>query len=45
MHAHYSDRSVAVIPPAESEKGLGHYLYQAGIVAAILVFLLSFWSC
>jgi len=45
MQAHCSDQSVAVMPPAESEQKLGQYLYQAGIVAAILVFLLSFWSC
>jgi hypothetical protein len=45
MQAHYSDQSVAVMPPVEGEHKLGQYLYQAGIVAAILVFLLSFWSC
>jgi len=45
MQANYSNHSVAVMPSGEGDHKLGQYLYQAGIVAAMLVFLFSFWSC
>lgn len=45
MQARYPNHSVAVMSSSEAENKVGHYLYQAAIVAAILVFLLSFWSC
>jgi len=45
MQANCSNQSVAVMPSSKGDHKLGQYLYQAGIVAAILVFLLSFWSC
>jgi len=48
MQAHCPEQPVAILAnahPVESENQTGHILYQSGIVLAILVFLLSFWSC
>jgi hypothetical protein len=48
MQAHCPEQPVAVLAnahPAENEHHAGHILYQGAIVVAILVFLLSFWSC
>ncbi len=37
---------VAASEPAETQQHeIGHSLYQAAIVVAILLFLISFWSC
>jgi hypothetical protein len=44
MQANYSNQSVAVAPSADGDHKREQYIYQAGIIAAILVFLLSFWS-
>ncbi len=53
MQAQFTNPSVAVLPSREGaadpgpdrENRFGHLLYQAAIVVAILVFMLSFWSC
>ena len=31
--------------PEEFDHRMGHMLYQAATIGAILLFLLSFWSC
>jgi hypothetical protein len=46
MQAHCPEQPVlANALPSEASHKAGHALYQAAIVVAILVFLLSFWSC
>jgi hypothetical protein len=46
MQAQFSDQSIApaVSPDAEAHKS-SHLLYQGVTVLAILLFLISFWSC
>jgi hypothetical protein len=46
MQAHCSDQSVASLAaPNEGEHKAAHILYQSATVVAILLFLISFWSC
>jgi hypothetical protein len=51
MPAQYSDSSIAVLPATGSDKArneelrIGSFLYQAATMLAILLFLVSFWSC
>jgi hypothetical protein len=54
MQAHGTDQSIAqsiaasasVKPDAEQRQvKTGNYLYQGATVLAILLFLISFWSC
>lgn len=45
MHAPYTDTSLLSAPAQEEHTQIGHTLYQGATVVAILVFLISFWSC
>ena len=51
MQAQYSESNVAVLSSAASDTvsndqmRAGNFLYQAATVLAILLFLISFWSC
>ena len=48
MHAHCPDQPlVAMAPTQQDEKHHepGHLVYQGTTVLAILLFLISFWSC
>jgi hypothetical protein len=46
MQAQCSEQPVlANALPSEAQHKAGHVLYQGAIVMAILLFLLSFWSC
>lgn len=49
MQAHCTNenlhRPLAPDQPAADRKTPAHFLYQAATLVAILVFLLSFWSC
>lgn len=50
MQAHCADQSLAAIGSAQPDAELrklktGNYLYQGATVLAILLFLISFWSC
>jgi hypothetical protein len=46
--AHYPEQTVASVASSgvDAERHpVGHFLYQGATVVAILVFLISFWSC
>jgi hypothetical protein len=51
MQAQCSDQNVAAMAPShaevepQEELSAGNSLYQAATVVAILLFLISFWSC
>ncbi|WP_263356324.1 hypothetical protein [Acidicapsa ligni] len=45
MPAHYSEQPVTLTQPPYGEHKAAHYLYQLATVVAILLFLVSFWSC
>jgi hypothetical protein len=35
-----------IMPHADAQQSeVGHFLYQGATIAAILLFLISFWSC
>jgi len=44
MQSPWSETTMLPSAPAEKEE-TSHRLYQAATVLAILVFLISFWSC
>ncbi len=43
------DQALSALAPApalgEAEQRMGHLLYQGAVVLAVLLFLISFWSC
>jgi hypothetical protein len=46
MQAHYTEQTLATPAHAEAEEHTtNHFLYQSVTVVAILLFLISFWSC
>jgi hypothetical protein len=48
MQAHYPDQTLAGMAPSHPETEqheAGHLVYQGTTVLAILLFLISFWSC
>jgi len=50
MQAHCTDQTLPAIALAHSDterrtQKTGNYLYQGATVLAILLFLVSFWSC
>jgi hypothetical protein len=46
MQAHYTDQTLAAPAHTEAEEHTtNHFLYQGVTVVAILLFLISFWSC
>jgi hypothetical protein len=46
MQAHSPDPSISTIPASHAEESkAAHLLYQWAIVVAVLLFLISFWSC
>ncbi len=48
MQAHYPDQTIAGMAPSHpdgEQHQEGHLLYQGTTVLAILLFLISFWSC
>jgi len=49
MHAqHYPDQPLAAMAPTHQDNDQhqpGHLIYQGTTVLAILLFLISFWSC
>lgn len=46
MQAHYTEQTLAAPAHTEAEEHrTNHLLYQGVTVLAILLFLISFWSC
>jgi hypothetical protein len=46
MQVHSPDPSISTIPASHPEENkAAHLLYQWAIVVAVLLFLISFWSC
>ena len=45
MQAHFSEQPRMIHHADAQQSEVGHFLYQGATVAAILLFLISFWSC
>jgi hypothetical protein len=45
MQAHFSEQPRIIHHADTQQSEVGHFLYQGATVAAILLFLISFWSC
>jgi hypothetical protein len=48
MQAHYTEQTLAAMAPSHPEAEqheAGHLVYQGTTALAILLFLISFWSC
>jgi hypothetical protein len=48
MQAHYPDQTLPAMAPSHpdtEQHEAGHLVYQGTTILAILLFLISFWSC